>query len=145
MINDKKALHEIARDWQSVRATADLVKCNMKPAFSAGASARFADLSYALILPFALSVLGRALVELRDEEVFSCSDNSLSSLMQESRNTLPWTDYKTIRKAKETMDGFVQRQEIPATVFTLRYIYAVESELAAWRLISGGSDNRDRR
>lgn len=134
MIGKKKISESLVCDWQGVRGTLALVKSNMNGAFSAGGTVRFADLSYGLVLPLAFSVLHRALIELRGEKVFLCSSNALESLMQSSRNALPWVDYRAVRIGREVSDNFVHNQRIPTSATTWKYVDAIETELVAWNI-----------
>jgi len=134
LIQNKKLLGSLVREWESVRLTLALVKSNMNGALSAGGSTRFADLSYSLVLPFAFSVLQEVLVELRDEGIFSCDSGLLEPLMQCSRTSLPWVDYRTIRIGSEVMSDFARNQKIPATAMTWKYIDAIEAQLVAWNI-----------
>jgi hypothetical protein len=134
LIQNKKLLRALVREWEGVRLTLALVKSNMNGALSSGGSTRFTDLSYSLVLPFAFSVLQQVLVELRDEGIFACDSGLLEPLMHCSRTSLPWMDYRTIRIGSEVSNDFVRNQKIPSTAMTWKYIDAIEAELVAWNI-----------
>ncbi len=131
MIKDKYVKQELRESWNTVLSTKEMVKTNIVWAFAGGGytSKQFRDLSYNLTLLFAFSVIENTLSQLRDEGVFNSNSSQLGTLMEKSKNKLPWIDYSLIDEARIKRNEIAHQQKWIDLELCLSYLDAMEVEL----------------
>ncbi len=136
MINDQNALTEIRDDWKSVRLKQNRIKVNTFSAIGK-ISLKFADLCYTLVLIYAFSVLHDVLRQMHQEGRFPCVGKNLQlgSLMQVSKDALPWVNFKQVDEGRERRNDVAHDDLVLPRKKTWEYIDAIEKELTNWHII----------
>ncbi len=140
MIRDANALNDIRCEWETVRATRELVESNIQISFFVSRGILSSDLGISklansLLLLFAFSVLEQALLQLRNEGQFQCNSTKLGPLMAASQNVLPWRDYPLVDQAREKRNDIAHRRDWIGQAESYKYIDAIEQELTSWKIV----------
>jgi hypothetical protein len=137
VIKDKSVIKELRESWGTVISTKNTIKANHVWAFAGGGytSKTFRDLSYNLTLLFAFSVVENALLQLRDEGMFSSKFSQLSALMKNSKYKIPWVDYLLIDEARNKRNAIAHKREWIGLELCLSYLDAIEAELVGWGVL----------
>lgn len=125
--------------WVSVRKAQEMMRTNIVFGFVRGAaqSEDFKRAGFNLVMIFAFAVLSDALELLGDEGAFVCKARDLGRLMEASRGSLRWVDYKLIDEGRERRNDIAHRWQTVSIESCLKYIDGIERELIAWRILEG--------
>jgi hypothetical protein len=128
---------QIKKDWSAVQK---LPSGGISRAIASGwLQESIPENSYNLPFFLAYAVLDQVLDEMIDQCVFKCSSKNrlipLGIKMEDSRNVLPWQDYKTIFEGKEARNDLAHKAQLLSKTECLKYIEGIERELHAWGLI----------
>jgi hypothetical protein len=94
-----------------------------------------AGIVYNLPLLQAYDVLAQALRALRDQGEFSCKGHFLGQLVEASKTSIPWLDWKTIRDGVDLRNAVAHDGALHETPVCLNAIAAVEEQLSSWGII----------
>ncbi len=139
MIRDQSALTDIRSEWAVVRETREMIARNLAASSvgigSIGPSHQFRNLAYNLCLLFAFSVLEHALLQLRDQGVFSSSSSKLGALIVNSKNALPWQNFVLVDRGRERRNAIAHDRVFIERAECWEYLAAIEAELHAWKIL----------
>ena len=137
MIADKYVKQDLRESWSTVLSTKEMVKANIVWAFAGGGytSKQFRDLSFNLTLLFGFSVVERALTQMRDEGKFNSASSQLSTLMEKSKNKIPWINYDLIDEARNIRNDIAHKQQWIEQSECFRYLDGIEMELINWGVL----------
>jgi hypothetical protein len=140
MIKDANVLSDIRCEWETVRATREMVRSNVASGFVFSHGVLSAELgsiklANSLLVLFAFSVLERVLLQLRSEGHFQSKNTMLGCLMAASQNVLPWKDYTFIDQAREKRNDIAHRRQWIGQAESQKYIDAIELELTSWTIV----------
>jgi hypothetical protein len=122
-------LTKLASDWEGVVRMRDRLQ---KHAGGASAAASAPDALFNLPLVLAFDVLRSALRTIKKEGRFSSDGNGLGSLMKAARDSIPWIDYKALRKGAKRRSAVARDGELYSAAVCLRDIENVAAQLQAW-------------
>ena len=140
MITDAMVLKEVRDGWEFVRESRNLIvgNCNVAT-FTVGFSQTgIRNLCFNLLLASAFSVLEEVLRQLRTEGKFVSKKEQLGYLMSSSRDTLPWSNYDFIDKARNERNLSVHQRKYMSHEQCRDYIAGIERELVAWGVLLSG-------
>jgi hypothetical protein len=140
VIIDPAILQEVRDEWKFAIKTQNSIRTTLGFYESIPPQARFdhfSNLTHALVLTFAFSVLEKTLRELRDQGVFNCTRNELKELMNKSRPAISWLNFTNVYEGREKRNDLVHRQGILNRKDTWKYIDAIEKELIGWKVLTG--------
>lgn len=139
------ALKSLRSNWATVRASQDLIVRSLAAAsggfFSIGAPDQLRNVSHAIVLLFACSVLEQALQQLRREGGFQLRTRRLGDMLDGSRNVLPWRDLKGVCAAVTLRDEIAHRRHVPPRAETWAAMEAVERGLQDLGVLNAPSAN----
>ena len=139
MITDQSALTDIRSEWGVVHKTCDMIARNLAASSfgigSVGPSHQYRNFGYNLCLLFAFSVLEHALLQLRDEGVFSSSKSNLGALMDAGKKALPWQNFVLVDRGRETRNDIAHKRAFIEREECWKYLAAIEAELLAWKIL----------
>jgi hypothetical protein len=138
MIADTAVLSEIRLTWQGAKKLRARLKANVianPGAIGSQPSVTLADVAHNLPLIQAFAVLNDVLEQLRDEGRFKCKGRLLGQLMAASTSALPWRDYDLVALGVAKRNDVAHKAKVLKRADCLRFMNAVEAELAAWRVL----------
>ena len=80
-------------------------------------------------------MLERVLIQLRDEGLFECKSSRAEDLMKSSRDSLNWTNYDAVNKARKDRNKMAHHRKIIDQELVLAHINAIQAELLAWGIL----------
>jgi hypothetical protein len=132
VITNGDVLAKLAGDWQGVMRLRDRLQ-KQGTATSAGhAAVNPNDAIYNLPLVLAFDVLRSALRAIKKEGRFSSEGNGLRALMKAAEETIPWIDFKALRKGAKRRSAVANDGELFPAAVCLKDIDNVSTQLRAW-------------
>jgi hypothetical protein len=134
---------ELNAQWHLVRESQARLDVHLTAAYVRGAfwldEVRTA--AFAFMLPFAFTVLERALQAFGEEGAFKCKRGlrQVGPLMKASvgSDSFTWCDYAAVASGLETRDALVHHHKLPTVARTLEIVDLIERELVGWRVLEG--------
>ncbi len=150
MIQDTVVLEEINDNWKAVEEMLDISRYSWTETEVAPGIIDFtrtlAEMTANLCVVFALGVLERTLLQLRDEGVFPSKGCALKSLMFASSEAgLSWLDFGWIDDIRRCRNNIAHKPQSFPEDECLIMINAIKAELQAWSILKGPEERVDRR
>jgi hypothetical protein len=95
----------------------------------------FGDLLYNLPFLLAFDVLKHALLQAREEGLFTASRHRLSDLMDSAKETLSWVDWQCLWEAVKRRNQVAHDGKLVGDIQCLQDIADIEDQLVAWGII----------
>ncbi|MCL4709100.1 hypothetical protein KJ068_28390 [bacterium] len=140
MIREQEVLMQLNVEWEAVEEMLKTARWSWTEVEVAPSVLDLSrDLAVAasnLCVLFAMAVLERTLLQLRDEKVFISDRSSLSNLMLASKNYgLPWMNYDLVDEIRTKRNAIAHKQTKFSEYECMAMVLAVKSELESWSII----------
>jgi hypothetical protein len=137
MITDIVALNEIRQSWRGIEALRDkLQRAILGSIASGGNFALFAsDAAHNLPFVHAYAVLNDVLEQLAQENQFQCKSIFLGTLLDASKNILPWANFTLLKKGADRRNDVAHRGDVLPRGECWQYIDAIKNELISWKIL----------
>ena len=142
MMQDTSVLEEIVDEWKALEEMLDISRYSWTETEVAPGVIDFtralAEMTANLCVVFALGILERTLLQLRDEGVFPSKGCALESLMLASNEAgLSWLDFAQIDDVRRRRNGIAHKLQRFPEDDCLKMVRAIKAELQGWSIVKG--------